>query len=117
MRFGYKVKVFERKEPEKQGEFWIETKRLPKLSAGGFFERVNGVLTEIGFSEEVHRLCRPAYSQQAEGRPGIDPVVYFKMLMVGFFENLPSERAIAARCGGSLSGGALLGYWLGGATP
>ena len=109
--------MFERKEPEKQGEFWIETKRLPKLSAGGFFERVNGVLTEIGFSEEVHRLCRPAYSQRADGRPGIDPVVYFKMLMVGFFENLPSERAIAARCEDSLAVRSFLGYGLDEATP
>jgi hypothetical protein len=101
--FCYKGWVFERKEPEKQEEFWIETRRLPKLSAGGFFRRVDEVLAEIGFGEEVHRLCRPAYSQRSDGRPGIDPVVYFKMLMVGFFENLPSERAIAAR-GESLFG-------------
>lgn len=109
--------MFERKEPEKQREFWIETRRLPKLSAGGFFRRVEEVLTEIGFSEEVHRLCRPAYSQRADGRPGIDPVVYFKMLMVGFFENLPSERAIAARCEDSLAVRAFLGYGLEEATP
>ena len=39
---------------------------------------------------------------QKGGQPGIDPEVYFKMLMVGFFENLASERAIAARCADSL---------------
>jgi len=109
--------VFERKEPEKQEEFWIETRRLPKISAGGFFRRVEEVLTEIGFAEEVHRLCRPAYSQRSDGRPGIDPVVYFKMLMVGFFENLPSERAIAARCEDSLAVRKFLGYGLEEATP
>jgi len=109
--------VFERKEPEKQREFWIETRRLPKLSAGGFFRKVEEVLAEIGFGEEVHRLCRPAYSQRSDGRPGIDPVVYFKMLMVGFFENLPSERAIAARCEDSLAVRAFLGYGLDEATP
>ena len=109
--------MFERKEAEKQKEFWIETRRLPKLSAGGFFRKVEEVLAEIGFGEEVHRLCRPAYSQRSDGRPGIDPVVYFKMLMVGFFENLPSERAIAARCEDSLAVRAFLGYGLDEATP
>jgi transposase len=115
--FCYKGRVFERKEAEKQKEFWIETRRLPKLSAGGFFRQVEEVLAEIGFVEEVHRLCRAAYSQRSDGRPGIDPVVYFKMLMVGFFENLPSERAIAARCEDSLAVRSFLGYGLEEATP
>ena len=109
--------MFKKKDPERQQEFWIETRRLPKLSAGRFFQRVEEVLAQIGFSEQVHRLCRPAYSQRADGRPGIDPVVYFKMLMVGFFENLPSERAIAARCEDSLAVRAFLGYGLEEATP
>ena len=51
------------------------------------------------FASNVHRLCAPLYSSGEKGRPPIDPVVYFKMLMVGFLEDLPSERAIAARCG------------------
>ena len=109
--------MFEKKEAEKQGEFWIETRRLPKLSALSFFRKVEAVLAEIGFGEEVHRLCQPAYSQRNDGRPGIDPVVYFKMLMVGFFENLPSERAIAARCEDSLAVRSFLGYGLEEATP
>ena len=64
--------VFEKKERDKQEEFWIETRQLPKFSAGRFYERVNDVLVAIGFGEEVHRLCRPAYSQRADGRPGIE---------------------------------------------
>jgi transposase len=44
-------------------------------------------------------------------------VVYLKMLMVGFFENLRSERAIAARCEDSLSVRAFLGYGLEESTP
>jgi transposase len=117
LAFCYKGRVFERKEAEKQREFWIETRRLPKLSAGGFFRKVEEVLAQMGFAEEVHRLCRPAYSQRSDGRPGIDPVVYFKMLMVGFFENLPSERAIAARSEDSLAVRTFLGYGLEEATP
>jgi transposase len=51
------------------------------------------------------------------GRPGIDPVVYFKMLMIGFFENLASERAIAARCADSLAIRAFLHYGIDERTP
>jgi transposase len=54
---------------------------------------------------------------RAGGRPGIDPVVYLKMLVIGFFENLPSDRAIASRCEDSLSARGFLGYGLEEATP
>jgi hypothetical protein len=64
--------VFGKKEMGGQEEFWIERRRLPKLSAGRFFQRVEEVVAEIGFGEQVHRLCRPAYSQRGDGRPGID---------------------------------------------
>ncbi|MCX7869075.1 MAG: transposase [Terrimicrobiaceae bacterium] len=67
----------------------------------------------MGFAQKVWELCEPSYREASRGgRPGIDPVVYFKMLMVGFFENLPSERAIAARCEDSLSLREFLGYGL-----
>jgi transposase len=62
-------------------------------------------------------VCAPLYSSGEKGRPPIDPVVYFKMLMVGFLENLPSERAIAARCGDSLMIRRFLGYELNEDTP
>ncbi len=52
-----------------------------------------------------------------EGGQGIDPVVYLKMLMVGFFEGLESERAIASRCAVSLSVRSFLGYSLSEPTP
>ncbi len=72
----------------------------------------------MGFAEEVRARCAPAYAEvERGGRPGIDPVVYFKMLMVGFFEGLESERAIAARCADSLSLRGFLGYALEEATP
>ena len=62
-------------------------------------------------------MCAPLYSSGEKGRPPIDPVVYFKMLMVGFLEHLPSERAIAARCGDSLMIRRFLGYELTEDTP
>jgi transposase len=69
------------------------------------------------FAAKVHGFCAPLYSSGEKGRPPIDPVVYFKMLMVGFLENLPSERAIASRCADSLMIRRFLGYELDENTP
>lgn len=112
--------MFESRDPsaESQPEFWIDTRRLPQVTAGTFYRKLEATLDSIGFAAGVREICRPAYADAAKGgRPGIDPAVYFKMLMIGFFENLPSERAIAARCADSLSMRAFLGYGLEEATP
>lgn len=103
---------------EKQSEFWVVASRLPKATPSRFYELVERTLQEMEFAAKVWELCRPAYAAEAKGgRPGIDPVVYLKMLMVGFFEDLPSERAIASRCADSLSVRGFLGYDLCEATP
>ena len=107
-----------RKKREKQSEFWVVASRLPQATPSRFYELVERTLQEMEFAEGVWKLCRPAYAATDKGgRPGIDPVVYLKMLMVGFFEDLPSERAIAARCADSLSVRGFLGYDLCEATP
>ena len=106
------------RENEEQEEFWVERKRLPHPTASTFYRKLDETLDGIGFTSGVREICRPVYADASKGgRPGIDPVVYFKMLMVGFFENLPSERAIASRCADSLSLRAFLGYGLEEATP
>lgn len=92
--------------------------RLPAAAAGRFYRKLDETLEAIGFAGKVREICRPAYCDtSAGGRPGIDPAVYFKMLMIGFFENLPSERAIASRCADSFSLRAFLGYDLTENTP
>lgn len=103
---------------DSQPEFWIETRLLPQASASTFYRKLDETLRRIGFAEGVREICLPAYADaECGGRPGIDPAVYFKMLMIGFFENLPSERSIASRCADSLSLRAFLGYELHEATP
>ena len=107
-----------RQAEEEQGEFWIERARVSKPKSQGFYSKLNEHLAAMDFARQVWTLCAPAYCEESRGgRPGIDPVVYLKMLMVGFFENLPSERAIAARCEDSLSVRAFLGYRLEESTP
>jgi len=101
-----------------QAEFWIDSNRLPKATPSTFYRKLDETLNKIGFNEGVRQICKPAYAgAERGGRPGIDPAVYFKMLMVGFFENLPSERAIASRCADSLSLRSFLGYQLHEDTP
>jgi hypothetical protein len=78
-------------------------KQLAKSPKFQFYSRLDQTLETFGFAQKVRALFAPAYDQSGVGRPGIDPVVYLKMLMVGFFENLTSERAIAAECADSLA--------------
>ena len=100
-----------RLDEEKQQEFWIERWRVAKGKSEGFYSKLNEHLAAMNFARQVWALCAPAYREESRGgRPGIDPVVYVKMLMVGFFEDLPSERAIASRCADALSIRGFLGY-------
>lgn len=101
----------------RQSEFWIARQDLAQAHASRFYDRLEETLEGMEFTAKVHRLCAPLYSSGTKGRPPIDPVVYFKMLMVGFLENLPSERAIAARAGDSLMIRRFLGYDLTEETP
>lgn len=111
--------MFRKKTPDEAPTFWIATSDLPATPANGFYQKLGQVLAACQFGDEVRRLAAPFYEMDASkgGQPGIDPEVYFKMLMVGFFENLASERAIAARCADSLSIREFLHYGLEERTP
>jgi len=111
--------VFRKKTPEEALAFWIATSDLPSTPADSFYQKLDAALAAFQFGEEVRRLAAPYYEMDVGkgGQPGIDPEVYFKMLMVGFFENLASERAIAARCADSLSIRAFLHYGFTERTP
>ena len=111
------MRVFAKKKKAAQGEFWVAAHQLPQTPKATFYARLDETLESFGFAEKVRALCAPAYKQSNAGRPGIDPVVYLKMIMVGFFEDLPSERAIAARCADSMSIRAFLNYSLEEKTP
>jgi len=95
----------------------VATQQLPKSPKSTFYSKLDETLESFGFAAKVREICAPAYKQTGTGRPGIDPVVYLKMIMVGFFEDLPSERAIAARCADSMSIRAFLNYQLDEKTP
>lgn len=96
---------------------WVAAHQLPQTPKATFYARLDETLESFGFAEKVRAICAPAYKSTKAGRPGIDPVVYLKMIMIGFFEDLPSERAIAARCADSMSIRAFLNYSLEEKTP
>ncbi len=98
-----------------QGEFWIETQALARAPGHPFYQRLNALLKQHGFDEYVGEQCAEFYAE--DGRPSIPPGVYFRMLMIGYFEGLDSERGIAWRCADSLSLRTFLGYGLDQETP
>jgi transposase len=98
-------------------ELFIPFSELVRPATSPFFAKLEQTLNSFDFAGKARSLCAPAYSANGRGRPGIDPVVYFKMLMVGFFENIGSERGIAERCNDSISIRAFLGYSLTETTP
>lgn len=109
--------MFATKQKAGQGEFWVAAHQLPQSAKSTFYAKLDETLSSFGFADKVRAACAPAYKSGNAGRPGIDPVVYLKMIMVGFFEDLPSERAIAARCADSMSIRAFLNYSLEEKTP
>jgi transposase len=109
--------MFIAKKKAGQSEFWIAADQVVTSTTGGFYAKLDETLESFGFAAKVRELCAPAYDKSGVGRPGIDPAVYLKMLMVGFFEDLPSERAIAARCADSIAIRQFLHYELTEATP
>lgn len=90
-----------RRAEERQEEFWIATKDLAATPQHAFYDRLNDVLAEAGFDRWVEELCEPYYGQG--GRPSIPPGTYFRMLFVGYFEDISSQRGIAWRCDDSRS--------------
>ena len=72
---------------------WVNTEDLPTSDGHPFFERLNRVLEEIGFDVFVEELCSAFYAERL-GRPSLRPGRYFRLLFIGFFEGLSSERGI-----------------------
>lgn len=86
----------------------IALKDLPPPPAHPFYDRLNTLLDQAHFDSLVENLCCPYYVEDF-GRPSIPPGVYFRMLFLGYFEGLDSQRAIAWRCADSRSAQSFLG--------
>ncbi len=91
-----------RKKRIRQEGLWTPTAALPVSASHPFYQRLNELLDEKKFDEYVEGLCEQFYADEV-GRPGLTPGIYFRLLMVGYFEGIDSERGIAWRASDSLS--------------
>jgi len=104
------------KRNDEQQEMWVATTSLPKSPGHVFYRKLNQLLAEADFDGRAERICGPYYHSHI-GRPSIPPGVYFRMLLVGYFEGIGSQRGIAWRCSDSLSLRQFLGIPLSEETP
>jgi transposase len=105
-----------RRRRPKQTSMWVATQDLPRSAAHPFYTRLNQILDTAAFDEYVEARCQRFYADEI-GRPGLPPGRYFRMLLLGYFEGLDSERAIAWRAADSLSVRSFLGLELHEAPP
>ena len=94
---------------EAEPSFWIATADLPQTPGHPFYQRLNQILDTHGFDPMVERLCSKFYADKM-GRPSLPPGVYFRLLLIGYFEGIDSERGIAWRVADSLTLRRFLGY-------
>lgn len=100
----------------RQAELWVAATELPTTSAHPFYSKLNEVLAKHGFDRFAEEACKEFYAPTM-GRPGIPPGNYFRLIMLGFFEGISSERGIAWRVQDSLSLRKFLGISITEKTP
>lgn len=92
------------KREDKQQPLWLGAGQLPRSAGHPFYEKLNELLREADFDRKVETVCARFYEKDGTaGRPSIPPGVYFRMLLIGYFEGIESERGIEWRCADSLS--------------
>jgi transposase len=99
-----------------QEPLWVTTSDLPRSPGHPFYARLNRVLESEGFDRFVESRCREFYAPVL-GRPSLAPGRYFRLLLVGYFEGLDSERGMAWRAADSLAVRSFLGLGLGEQAP
>ena len=105
-----------RRRRQRQEQMWIAHQELAKGPAHPFYQRVNELLEEKKFDEFAEKECAKFYAEK-NGRPSLTPGIYFRLLLVGYFEGIDSERGIAWRAADSLGLRKFLGISIDEQTP
>jgi transposase len=87
---------------DRQPTMWVTTADLPTAASHPFYTRLNHLLCERGFDDFAEAQCAPFYAKTM-GRPGLPPGMYFRLLLIGYFEGIESERGIAWRAADSFA--------------
>jgi len=101
---------------DRQPTMWVSTTDLPTAASHPFYRRLNHLLREQGFDDFVEAQCAGFYAETM-GRPGLPPGIYFRLLLIGYFEGIDAERGIAWRAADSLALRDFLGIGLEQAPP
>src|SRR6516225_4726074 len=91
-----------RKDRERQERLWLSATEIRATAAHPFYKRLNELLDRHEFDQVAEGECQEFYADKM-GRPGLSPGIYFRLLLVGYFEGIDSERGIAWRADDSLS--------------
>ena len=93
-----------RRRSERQEPLFVTAENLPKSAGHPFYKALNRLLAEANFDRWIEDRCLPYYdNEQPRGQKSIPPGTYFRMLLVGYFEGIDSQRGIAWRCADSLA--------------
>ena len=101
---------------DRQPTMWVATTDLPTAASHPFYARLNQLLREQGFDDFAEAQCAEFYADTL-GRPSLAPGIYFRLLLIGYFEGLDSERGIAWRAADSFALRDFLGVGLDSAPP
>src|SRR5437660_7625689 len=105
-----------RKQREKQEDIWIAHTELASAPGHPFYQGLNELLEAEHFDEFVEKRCAKFYAAKY-GRPSLTPGIYFRSLLIGYFEGLGAERGIAWRLADSLALRRFVGIALDEYTP
>ena len=105
-----------RKQREKQEDLWVAHTELPSAPGHPFYQRLNELLEAERFDEFVENRCAKFYAAKY-GRPSLTPGIYFRSLLIGYFEGIGAERGIAWRLADSLALRRFVGIALDEYTP
>src|SRR5438876_7799508 len=104
------------KRKSEQDPMWVASTDLPVSPGHPFYAKLNAILDEAGFDRFAEAECQQFYAP-VMGRPGLPPGRYFRLLLVGYFEGLDSERGIAWRAADSLDVRSFVGLGLDTTAP
>lgn len=100
----------------RQESMWVAARDLPRSPGHPFYQRLNRVLAANSFDPFVEAACRRFYAPKL-GRPSLSPGRYFRLMLIGYFEGLGSERGMAWRAADSLTIRSFLGLSLDEGAP
>ena len=104
------------KRKSEQAPMWVASADLPVSPGHPFYAKLNAILDDGGFDRFAEAECQQFYAP-VMGRPSLPPGRYFRLLLVGYFEGLDSERGIAWRAADSLAVRTFVGLGLDTAAP